>query len=105
MGLAQRIHFPTANPSGGQKQCLAVAHALMNRSERALADGPTGNLGRASALQVMDLIGEINGEDGTTFLISTHDETIAAQCRRQIMMRDGLVTGWPLEPIANLRDP
>jgi lipoprotein-releasing system ATP-binding protein len=93
MGLAQRIHFPTANLSGGRKQHVAVACALMNRSERALANGPTGNLGRTSALQVMDLIGEITREDGTTFRISTHDETIAAQCRRQIVVGDGLVTG------------
>ncbi|MCU0903565.1 MAG: ABC transporter ATP-binding protein [Tabrizicola sp.] len=93
MGLAERIHFPTANLSGGQKQRVAVARALMNRPELVLADEPTGNLDRASALQVMDLIGEINREEGTTFLISTHDEKIASQCRRQIVVGDGLVTG------------
>jgi lipoprotein-releasing system ATP-binding protein len=93
MGLAERIHFPTANLSGGQKQRVAVARALMNRPELVLADEPTGNLDRASALQVMDLIAEINREEGTTFLISTHDEKIAALCRRQIVVADGLVTG------------
>jgi lipoprotein-releasing system ATP-binding protein len=93
MGLAERIHFPSANLSGGQKQRVAVARALMNRPELVLADEPTGNLDRASALQVMDLIGEINREEGTTFLISTHDEKIAALCRRQIVVGDGLVTG------------
>jgi lipoprotein-releasing system ATP-binding protein len=93
MGLAERIHFPTANLSGGQKQRVAVARALMNRPELVLADEPTGNLDRASALQVMDLIGEINREEGTTFLISTHDEKIAGLCRRQVMVGDGLVTG------------
>jgi lipoprotein-releasing system ATP-binding protein len=93
MGLAERIHFPSANLSGGQKQRVAVARALMNRPELVLADEPTGNLDRASALQVMDLIGEINREEGTTFLISTHDEKIAGLCRRQIVVADGLVTG------------
>jgi len=93
MGLAERVHFPTANLSGGQKQRVAVARALMNRPELVLADEPTGNLDRASALQVMDLIGEINREEGTSFLISTHDEKIAASCRRQIVVGDGLVTG------------
>jgi lipoprotein-releasing system ATP-binding protein len=44
-------------------------------------------------MQVMDLIGEINREEGTTFLISTHDEKIAAFCRRQIEVADGVVTG------------
>ena len=93
MGLAERIHFPTANLSGGQKQRVAVARALMNRPDLVLADEPTGNLDRASAQQVMDLIAEINREEGTTFLISTHDEKIAALCRRQIVLGDGLVTG------------
>lgn len=93
MGLAERIHFPSANLSGGQKQRVAVARALMNSPELVLADEPTGNLDRASASQVMDLIAEINREEGTTFLISTHDEKIAALCHRQIVVADGLVTG------------
>jgi lipoprotein-releasing system ATP-binding protein len=93
MGLADRVDFPTANLSGGQKQRVAVARALMNRPELVLADEPTGNLDRASAKQVMDLIGEINRKEGTTFLISTHDEKIAACCRRQIEVADGVVTG------------
>ena len=54
-----------------------------------LADEPTGNLDRESAEQVMDLIGEINRNEKTTFLISTHDEKIAAACRRQIRVVDG----------------
>jgi len=93
MGLADRIDYPSTNLSGGQKQRVAVARALMNRPELVLADEPTGNLDRDSAGQVMDLIGEINRDEGTTFLISTHDEKIAALCRRQIVVGDGLVTG------------
>ena len=93
MGLADRISYPSAKLSGGQKQRVAVARALMNRPELVLADEPTGNLDRASAAQVMGLIAEINRDEGTTFLISTHDEKIAALCRRQIVVGDGLVTG------------
>ncbi len=93
MGLADRVNFPSANLSGGQKQRVAVARALMNRPELVLADEPTGNLDRASASQVMELIGRINRDEGTTFLISTHDEKIAATCKRQIVVGDGLVTG------------
>jgi lipoprotein-releasing system ATP-binding protein len=93
MGLADRVDFPSTNLSGGQKQRVAVARALMNSPELVLADEPTGNLDRASAVQVMDLIGQINREEGTTFLISTHDEKIAATCKRQIVVGDGLVTG------------
>ena len=93
MGLADRVDFPSSNLSGGQKQRVAVARALMNSPELVLADEPTGNLDRASATQVMELIGQINRDEGTTFLISTHDEKIAATCRRQIVVGDGLVTG------------
>ena len=93
MGLAERVDFPAPNLSGGQKQRVAVARALMNSPELVLADEPTGNLDRASATQVMALIAEINRDEGTTFLISTHDEQIAALCRRKIIVGDGLVTG------------
>ena len=93
MGLGERIDFPSAKLSGGQKQRVAVARALMNRPELVLADEPTGNLDRQSALQVMELIAEINRDEGTTFLISTHDEKIASLCRRQVVVGDGLVTG------------
>ncbi len=93
MGLVDRVDFPVAKLSGGQKQRVAVARALMNRPELVLADEPTGNLDRASAIQVMDLIAEINRDEGTTFLISTHDDKIAATCRRQIVVGDGRLTG------------
>jgi lipoprotein-releasing system ATP-binding protein len=93
MGLADRITFPTAHLSGGQKQRVAVARALMNKPELVLADEPTGNLDSASAMQVMDLIAQINKDEGTTFLISTHDEKIAALCHRKVLVADGLVTG------------
>jgi lipoprotein-releasing system ATP-binding protein len=91
MGLADRIDFPSANLSGGQKQRVAVARALMNSPELVLADEPTGNLDRASAAQVMALIAQINRDEGTTFLISTHDERIAGLCRRRITVADGMV--------------
>lgn len=93
MGLEARVNFPSANLSGGQKQRVAVARALMNSPELVLADEPTGNLDSASAMQVMELIAQINRDQGTTFLISTHDEKIASLCRRQIVVGDGLVTG------------
>lgn len=93
MGLADRIDYPSTSLSGGQKQRVAVARALMNRPELVLADEPTGNLDRESAMQVMELIEQINREEGTTFLISTHDEKIAGLCSRQVVVGDGVVTG------------
>lgn len=91
MGLEARMEFVSAKLSGGQKQRVAVARALMNRPELILADEPTGNLDRASAEQVMALIGQINRDEKTTFLISTHDDKIAAYCRRRVLVRDGTV--------------
>lgn len=93
MGLEERINFPSTKLSGGQKQRVAVARALMNGPELVLADEPTGNLDRASAAHVMELIFQINQAEGTTVLISTHDEKIAGLCRRQLVVEDGLVTG------------
>lgn len=92
MGLKDRVDFMSSKLSGGQKQRVAVARALMNSPELILADEPTGNLDRASAEQVMALIGQINRDEETTFLISTHDDKIAAYCRRQILVSDGKVS-------------
>ncbi|MDP3317157.1 MAG: ABC transporter ATP-binding protein [Devosia sp.] len=91
VGLSDRRDFLASRLSGGQKQRVAVARSLMNAPELVLADEPTGNLDRESADQVMKLLTEINREDRTGFLISTHDEKIAARCRRQIYMVDGKV--------------
>ena len=91
VGLADRVGYRTAKLSGGQKQCVAVARALMNNPALILADEPTGNLDRASAVHVMELLGEINRDAGTTFLISTHDDKIAAACSRQIEISDGRI--------------
>jgi len=89
VGLSNRLHFRTGQLSGGQKQRVAIARALMNHPELILADEPTGNLDREAARQVMDLIVEINSEEKTTFLISTHDDKIADACRRRIRVLDG----------------
>jgi lipoprotein-releasing system ATP-binding protein len=91
VGLEDRIGYRASELSGGQKQRVAIARALMNQPELVLADEPTGNLDRESADRVMELLVEINKEEGTAFLISTHDERIADNCRRQIRMVDGQV--------------
>jgi lipoprotein-releasing system ATP-binding protein len=91
VGLSDRRDYLASQLSGGQKQRVAVARSLMNAPELVLADEPTGNLDRESADQVMQLLTHINLSDGTGFLISTHDERIAARCRRRIHMADGKV--------------
>jgi lipoprotein-releasing system ATP-binding protein len=91
VGLADRADFPATRLSGGQKQRVAIARALMNKPDLVIADEPTGNLDLRSAGQVLDLMGEVNREDGGTFLICTHDEHVAARCHRQIQLVDGRV--------------
>lgn len=91
VGLSDRRDYRPEALSGGQRQRVAVARALINAPALVLADEPTGNLDRASAGQVMELIRAINQTTGTSFVISTHDEYIAAQCTRRIELLDGRV--------------
>jgi lipoprotein-releasing system ATP-binding protein len=91
VGLANRIDFLATQLSGGQKQRVAIARALMNAPDFILADEPTGNLDRESSDQVMSLIKEIQREQQTTFLISTHDPDIADVCDRRIRLLDGRI--------------
>ena len=95
VGLEDRKDYRATALSGGQKQRVAIARALMNQPELVLADEPTGNLDRESADQVMDLLREINTEERTTFLISTHDEKVAEFCEAEIHMDDGLIVPGP----------
>jgi len=92
VGLNDRISFRATKLSGGQKQRVAVARALMNKPDLILADEPTGNLDSKAAQQVMALIKSVNESEQTTFLISTHDEGIAAQCASRIVISDGRIS-------------
>lgn len=91
VGLSDRKDFRATKLSGGQKQRVAVARALMNQPDLILADEPTGNLDSKSAEQVMSLIKELNEREKTTFIISTHDESIADQCEIWVEIKDGRI--------------
>ena len=91
VGLSDRRDFRPAAMSGGQRQRVAVARALINNPVLVLADEPTGNLDRESADHVMNLLRTINETMGSSFLISTHDEHIAARCKRRIELLDGRI--------------
>ena len=91
VGLEERLGYRTTQLSGGQKQRVAIARALMNRPDLVLADEPTGSLDKDSAQQVMELIAEISQAERTPYLISTHDDAVAAQCRREIRVENGVV--------------
>ncbi len=90
VGLARRERHRPSQLSGGEQQRVAIARALANGPEILLADEPTGELDARTGAEMIDLFARLNG-DGTTIVVVTHDEELAAAARRVIHMRDGLV--------------
>ncbi len=90
VGLADRVNFKPANLSGGQQQRVAMARALLNRPRLILADEPTGQLDSATSSEIMRLFSQVN-QTGTTIVLVTHDENVAAQAGRVIRMADGRI--------------
>jgi putative ABC transport system ATP-binding protein len=90
VGLADRMHHRPEELSGGQRQRVAIARAMIMRPALLLADEPTGNLDRASAREVMELLGQMN-RDGQTVVLVTHDPEVAARARTMVRMSDGAI--------------
>jgi ABC-type lipoprotein export system ATPase subunit len=100
--MADRLDHLPNQLSGGQRQRVAVARALANEPPLVLADEPTGNLDSSAGRALMDLIRRLNDEQGTTFLVVTHDPDVARQTNRVIVMGDGKIVrediiGSPIE--------
>lgn len=102
VGLGDRLSHLPGQLSGGQRQRVAVARALANQPPLILADEPTGSLDTAAGQDLMRLLKELNQSQGVTFVIVTHDPSVARQTQRILVMADGKIIredriGSPLE--------
>ena len=91
MGLSDRAHHKPNELSGGEKQRVAVARALVNNPAVILADEPSGSLDSKNKQELHQLFFDLRDKFGQTFVIVTHDEQLATLTDRTIHMRDGLV--------------
>ena len=91
VGLSQRLHSYPKVLSGGEQQRVALARAFVVHPAVLLADEPTGSLDFATGEKIMELMFDLNREQGTTLVLVTHDKSIAARCDRRITIEAGQV--------------
>ena len=89
VGLSGRGHHYPAQLSGGEQQRVALARAFSHRPRVLFADEPTGNLDAATGARVIELLSELNREVGTTLILVTHDQSLAARAGRIVRLHDG----------------
>lgn len=89
VGLADRFHHYPHQLSGGEQQRVALARAFSARQKLLLADEPTGNLDSETGAMIIDLLFELNREQGTTLVLVTHDTALAGRCERRLQLSNG----------------
>lgn len=92
VGLTEQLHKVPSKLSGGQQQRVAVARALAPRPRFVMADEPTANLDAKSTSELLDIMQQLNENEGTTFIFSTHDPRVIKRARRVIVFEDGQLT-------------
>ena len=93
VGLGHRLKHYHKHLSGGEQQRVALARAFAPNPRLVLADEPTGNLDAATGQQIIELMFDLNARQGTTLLLVTHDEAIAARCGRTLRIQSGRLIG------------
>lgn len=90
LGIGNRLNHLPSQLSGGQRQRVAIARALINQPSILLADEPTGNLDKASAREILEVLLKLH-QEGNTILLVTHEESFADLCPRKITLSDGRI--------------